>query len=225
MIGIRLVGLVLAFTLTLCAQEHNLSERQLGAYKGIDGAVRSVMNYCDAVDDSVQEQQPRIFAELKMDPTTASKSEGWSEFTSKDDWVAAGKPAPLAFVWNRDGAIVRVTIVASSPRVRIPVVARRRVDYCYGADTKLIRIRAVWYVPTDCEFLFPCRLISGREFLLGGQSPAVTDWVFTADGTIKTLLNGKARDDYFDASNSLSASDLHLWTSDDLPFNHLAPKK
>jgi hypothetical protein len=183
------------------------------------------MNYCDAVDDSLREQQPHIFAELKMDPTTKSKIDGWREFASKDEWYAAGKPAPRAFVWNRDGAIVRVTIVANPPRVQIPAVARQWIDYCYGADGKLIRIRAVWYVPRYCEFLFPCRLISGREFLLGGQRPAVTDWVFTADGTIRTLRNGKARNDYFDPSNSLSVSDLHLRTSADLPFNHLAPKE
>ena len=220
----RLFGFALALTLPLCAQEHKLSEHQLGAYKGSDEAVRSVMSYCDAIDDSLQEQQPRIFAHLNLDPATKSTSLRWSEIASKDEWESSGKPVPLTFVWSKDGTIVRVTVVASPPRFRTPVVARQRIDYCYGTDTNLIRVRAVWYVPTFCEFLFPCRLISGQEFRIGGQSPAVNDWVFTADGTITRLRNGKASDDYFDPSNSLSVSDLHLRTSADLPFHHLAPK-
>lgn len=222
--GFRLVGFALAFTLPLCAQEIKLSEHQLGAYKGSDDEVRSVMSYCDAVDDSVQELQPRMFAELSLDSTTKPTSLRWSEVASKDEWESSGKPAPLTFVWSKDGSIVRVTVVTSPPRSRTPVVAHRRVDYCYGTDTKLLRVRAVWYVPTFCEFLFPCRLISGLEFHLGGQTPAINDWVFAADGTITRLRNGKASDDYFDPSNSLSVSDLHLRTSIDLPFHHLAPK-
>ncbi|MFZ0862240.1 MAG: hypothetical protein WCA27_25370 [Candidatus Sulfotelmatobacter sp.] len=211
---------LLVFSLPLFAQEHRLSEHQLGAYRGSEDAVRSVMNYCDAVDDAVQEEQPNIFAELNIDSTTKSESHRWREFASKDEWEADGKPVPLAFVWNRDGAIVRVTVVSRPPRVGSPVVVRQRVDYCYGTDTKLKRIRAVWHAPTECEFLFPCRLISGHEFLLGGQYPAVTDWVFTADGAIQKLRNGKAVDDYFDPSYSLSINDLHLRTSEDLPFSH-----
>lgn len=214
---------LIVFSIPLWAQEHPLNEPQLGSYNGNDDAVRSLMNYCDAVDDSVQEQQPRIFAKLKMDPTTKSKSDGWREFASKDEWDAAGKPAPLAFVWNRDGAIVRVTIMARPLRVWNPVVgAHQRVDYCYGADTTLIRIRAVWYVPTSCEFLFPCRLIGGHEFFLGGQHPGTMDWLFTADGQIQKLRNGKVWNDPFDPSYSLSINDLHLRTSEDLPFSHPA---
>lgn len=213
------------FSLPLYAQEHPLNEHQLGSYKGNDDVVHSLMNYCDAVDDSAQEQQPRIFAELKMeskiDSTTESKSDRWKEFANKEEWDAAGKPAPLAFAWNRDGAVVRVTIMARPPRVWNPVIgAHRRVDYCYGADTKLIRIRAVWYVPTSCEFLFPCRLISGQEFFLSGQHPAITDWLFTADAQIQKLRNGKVWNDPFDPSYSLSINDLHLRTSQDLPFSH-----
>jgi hypothetical protein len=222
--GFRLVGFVLAFTLPLCAQEYKLSEHQLGAYKGSDEAMRSIMSYCDAVDDSEREQQPRIFAHLNLDPATKSSSPRWSEVASKDEWESSGKPAPLSFVWRKDGTIVRVTVVTSPPRFRTAVVAHRRVDYCYGVDAKLLRIRAVWYAPTSCEFLFPCRLISGHEFPIGGQTPAVTDWIFTAAGTITKLRNGKAIDDYFDPSSSLTASDLHLRRSNDLPFNHLAPK-
>jgi hypothetical protein len=220
----RLVGFVLAFTLPLWAQEHKLSEHRLGAYRGSDDAVRSAMSYCDAVDDSVQEQQPRIFAQLNLASTTRSTSDRWSEVASKGEWDASRRPTPLTFVWSKDGTIVRVTVVASPPRPRTPVVSRRRVDYCYGTDAKLIRVRAAWYVPTSCEFLFPCRLISGQEFPIGGQSPVVTDWVLTSDGTITKLRNGKEIDDYFDPSNSLSASDLRLRTSDDLPFSRLAPK-
>lgn len=216
---------LIVFSLLLCAQEHLLNEHQLGSYKGDEDAVRSLMSYCDAVNDSVQEQQPRMFAELKteskMDPTTESMRDRWREFASKEEWDAAGKPAPLAFVWNRDDAIVRVTIIARPPRVWNPAVgAHQRVDYCYGADTKLIRIRAVWYVPQSCEFLFPCRLISGHEFFLGAQHPAVTDWLFTADGQIQKLRNGKVWNDRFDPSYSLSINDLHLRTSQDLPFSH-----
>ena len=200
----------------------SLNEHQLGVYKGNDDAVHSVMNYCDAVDDSVEQQQPRIFGESKIDSTTDSNSPRWMEFASRDEWTAASNPAPLAFVWNTDGAIVRVTIVARPPRARQPVGASQRVDYCYGTDSKLRRIRAVWYPPTYCEFLFPCRLI-GHEFILGARWPGVTDWVFTPDGAIQKLRNGKTEKDSFDPSYSLTASDLRLKTSVDLPFSHRAP--
>jgi hypothetical protein len=225
MSGLKLFGFVLAFALPLSAQKNQLNERQLGAYKGREDAVRAGMNYCDAVDDSAQQQQPRIFAELPLDSTTKSKSHDWKEFARKDEWEAAGEPAPVAFVWDRGGAIVRVTVVASPPRHRIRAGAYQRIDYCYGPDTKVVRIRAVWYVPTYCEFLFPCRLISDHDFfLLGDPHPAVTDWVFTANGAIQKLRNGKAVDDYFDPSYSLSVSDLHLRTSDDLPFSKPGPQ-
>ena len=224
MIGLRLIGFALAFTLPLCAQEYKLSEHQLGAYKGSDDAVRSAMSYCDAVDASVQEQQPRIFAQLGAHLTATPTGHWWSEVASKDEWEAIDKPAPLSFVWSKNGTIVRVTVVTSPPRFETPVVAHRRVDYCYGSDSKLLRVRAAWYVPTFCEPLFPCRLISGHEFSIVGQTPAVTDWIFTEDGTITKLRNGNSTNDYFDPSNSLSVSDLHLRTSNDLPFSHLAPK-
>jgi len=213
---------LLVFSLPLCAQKHQLNEDQLGAYKGREDAVHAVMNYCDASDDFSREgAQPRLFTQLKSGSTKEAASQQWWEFASKAEWYAAGKPAPLAFVWDRDGAIVRVTIVARPPRGGASL-AFRRTDYCYGPDTKLIRIRAVWYAPTDCELLFPCRLISGREFLLGGQHPGVTDWVFTPDRAIQKLRNGEAVDDYFDPSYSLTASDLQLRTSKDLPFGHPA---
>lgn len=222
MSGFRLAGFVLSFSLSLCAQQP-LNEHQVGAYKGDDQTVRSVMNYCDAVDRDVQGEQPRIFAGLK---NPAAKSAGdWKEFASRDEWDAAGKPGPLAFVWNGDGAIVRVTIVWGPPRVGAPAATRRRVTYCYGTDTKLKRIRAVWYPPTHCEFLFPCRLIGDQEFVLGGRWPGVTDWVITADGAIQKLRDGKAEQNYFDPSYSLSADDLHLKTSADLPFGQTTPPK
>jgi len=217
--SLKLLGLVLASTFSLFGQQLPLNENQLGSYKGNDDAVHSVMEYCNAVDDSVQPQQPRIFSESKIDSTTESNSHPWMEFASKDEWTAAGKPGPLAFVWDRDGAIVRVTIV---DRVRSGI--RPRVEYCYGTDTKLMRIRAVPSAPTYCQVLFPCRLISGHEYVLGGRWPAITDWVFTADGTIHKLRNGKAVDDYFEPSSSLTASDLQLKTSVDLPFSHRALK-
>jgi hypothetical protein len=50
-------------------------------------------------------------------------------------------------------------------------------------------------------------------------------WVFIPDGTINKLRNGKEVDDYFDPSNSLTVNDLHLTTSDDLPFDHTAKSK
>ena len=81
-----------------------------------------------------------------------------------------------------------------------------------------MRIRAVWYVPTHCEFLFPCQLIKGHEFFLA-QNSGITDWVFAADGQIRKLRNGKVRDDQFDPSYSLSVSDLRLKTSENLPFS------
>jgi hypothetical protein len=123
------------------------------------------------------------------------------------------------FVWDRDGGTVKVTVVAKPHRVWSPVGAYRRTEYCYGTDARLIRVRAVSYVPTRCEFLFPCQLIYGHEFFLS-QSVGTTDWGLTSDGRIQKLWNGKARDDHFDPSHSLTVSDLHLKTGDDLPFKH-----
>lgn len=224
MSALRVVGLVLGFTLPLFAQRPSLNERQLGTYKGNEESVRSAMSYCNAIDDSVQEQQPRIFALDKV--YVAGTGRHWAQVADSDEWNALGKPAPLAFLWDRDGAIVRVTVVARPFRFRSAVSTHERVDYCYGVDNKLIRIRAVWYFPAFCEVLFPCRLISDRDFfLLNSQSPAVTDWVFTPDGTINKLRNGKEVDDYFDPSNSLTVNDLHVRTSDDLPFDHIAKSK
>jgi len=222
MISLRFAGCVLALSLPLCAQQQKLNERQLGIYHGDDEAVRSAMDYCDAVDDSLQGQQPRIFAELDTAPTTESKSY-WREFASKEEWEAEGKPSPVAFVWNRDGAIVRVTVVARPPRVGAPIL-RNRIDYCYGADTKLTRIRALWYAPIRCEFLFPCRLIED-QIIFREARPAVTDWVIRDDGAIQKLRNGNPERNYFDPSYSLTASDLHLKTSADLPFDRTASPK
>jgi hypothetical protein len=222
MTTLKSFSFLLVFSLPLFAQvEHALTEHQLAAYTGSDDAVRSVMNYCDAADNFSQERQPRLFAQLKGDSTTESKIYRWWEFTSKAKWEAAGKPAPLAFVWDRDGELVRVMIVRNPARVWTPFGVDRQTEYCYGTDSKLIRIRAAWYVPTRCEYLFPCQLIEGHEFYIG-QSPGITDWVFTADGAIRKLRNGKAVDDYFDPSYWLSVSDLHLRTSEDLPFGHSA---
>jgi hypothetical protein len=221
--SLSFVGLVFVFTLPLCAQQHKLNERELGDYKGTDDAVRSVMDYCDMLDASLKQQAPRIFAQTKVETTGEAKTITWGEFADKDAWQAAGKPAPLAFVWNKDDVIVRVTMVARAQRGEASP-AQQRLDYCYDDDAQLVRIRAVWYAPTECEYLFPCRLISGHDFLLGGQRPSVTDWVFKEDGTIQKLRNGTAVDDYFDPSYSLTVSDLHLQTSFDLPFARM-PKK
>ena len=218
--GLKLTGIVIALTSFLFAQGYKVDEHQLGAYKGTDDAVRSVMSYCDAIDSAMQEQQPRVFAPLNSGSVMESTGLSWKEFGSGEQWNTAGKPAPIAFVWENGGSIVRVTIVSHPRRFQVRFGAYRRIDYCYGTDSKLTRIRAVWYAPTDCEFLFPCRLIIGHEFFLGGQGPAVTDWVFTADGVIQKLRNGKAVDDYFDPSNSLTVGDLKLRTSLDLPFDH-----
>jgi hypothetical protein len=224
MSALSVVGLVLGFTLPLFAQRPSLNERQLGTYRGNEDSVRSAMSYCNAIDDSVQEQQSRIFALDKV--YVAGAGRHWAQVSDRDEWNALGKPAPLAFVWDRDGAIVRVTVVARPSLFRSTVSTHERVDYCYGVDKKLIRIRAVWYVPAFCEVLFPCRLISDRAFfLLNSQSPAVTDWVFIPDGTINKLRNGKEVDDYFDPSNSLTVNDLRVRTSDDLPFDHIANSK
>lgn len=183
------------------------------------------MSYCDESADLARQQQPRIFAEASTGSMTKSQSNAWREFSSEDDWAAAGKSVPVALVWNRDGAFSLVTIVSRSPHVRLAAVTNRRVDYGYGRDAKLIRIRAVPFAPQQCELLFPCRLISGHEFFLGGQRPAITDWVFTTQGTIRKLRNGKEMSDYFDPSNSLTVSDLQLRTSDDLPFDRMASQK
>lgn len=221
MTSLRFLALIFAVTLPLSAQQLPLNEHELGAYKGKDDAVRSLTDYCNALDDSAGAQQPLIFAEVAKDSGSGEKNSHWDEFSNRDNWVAAGKPAPVAFVWNRDGLIVRVSIVTGIPRSQVSHLSR--VDYCYGADSNLVRIRAVPFSPQECEFLFPCRLISGHEFLLGGQRPAVTDWIFTPDGGITKLRNGKTVDDYFDPANSLTADDLDLKTSDQLPFNRPAP--
>jgi len=217
-------GFILAFALPLCAQEHKLNERDLGDYKGTDDAVRSVMDYCDMLDASMKQQPPRIFAETKVESTGEAKTITWGEFARKDEWQAAGSPAPLAFVWFKDVIIVRVTMV-ENPRHGQPSPTQQRLDYCYDDDSQLVRIRAVWHAPTECEYLFPCRLISGHDFLTGAQHPSVTDWVFKEDGTIQKLRNGEAVDDYFDPSYSLTVSDLHLQTSFDLPFARMPVKK
>jgi len=199
--------------LPLCAQQLPLDEHQLGSYKGQDTAIRSAMDYCNGLDSFLQDEQPRIFAELNPGAATKSETSHWTEFASKDEWETSGKPSPVAFVWKKDEAIVRVTVVS-----RAQAGLRRRVDYCYGADNKLVRIRALPFAPTECEALFPCRLILNREFYVGGRHPVITDWVFTADGAIEKLLNGRLVDDYFDPSNSLTADDLHLPASNELPF-------
>lgn len=221
--SLSFAGFVLAFSLPLCAQQHKLSERELGEYKGSDEAVRSVIDYCDMIDASLKQQPPRIFAETKVESTGEGKNITWGEFASKEAWEAGGSPAPLAFVWFKDDVIVRVTMVENA-RHGTPSPSQQRRDYCYDDDGQLVRIRAVWYTPTECEYLFPCRLISGQDFLLGGQRPAVTDWVFKEDGTIQKLRNGDAIGDYFDPSYSLTVSDLHLQTSFDLPFARMAKK-
>jgi|SRR5215467_2877925 len=217
-------GFILVLALPLCAQERKLKERDLGDYKGTDDQVRSVMDYCDMLDASMKQQPPRIFAETKVESVGEAKNITWSEFASKDEWQAAGSPAPLAFVWFKDALIVRVTMV-ENPRHGQPSPTQQRLDYCYDDDGQLVRIRAVWYAPTECEYLFPCRLMSGHDFLAGAQHPSVTDWVFKEDGTIQKLRNGEAVDDYFDPSYSLTVSDLHLQTSFDLPFARMPVKK
>lgn len=221
--SLSFAGLILVFALPLCAQQPKLNERELGDYKGADDAVRSVMDYCDTVNASLKQQLPRIFAETKVESTGDAKTITWGEFADKDAWQAAGRLVPLAFVWNKDDVIVRVTIVAREQRGK-PSLAQQRLDYCYDDDAQLVRIRAVWYSPTECEYLFPCRLISGHDFMLGGQRPAVTDWVFKEDGTIQKLRDGTAVEDYFDPSYSLTVSDLHLQTSSELPFARMQKK-
>ena len=187
--SLKSVGFVLAFALPLFAQEHPLALHQVGVYKGHEDAVRLVMDYCDITDDYSEQYEPRIFA--------AVHTRQWEQFAGRDEWEAAGRPTPLVFVWNRKGKTVSVTVVAHPHQVWTRVGAYRRTEYCYGTDAKLIRVRAVWYVPTRCEFLFPCSLIRESRFFLG-QSPGITDWVFTPDGQIRKLRDGESQDDYFD---------------------------
>jgi hypothetical protein len=182
-----------------------VTENQLGAYKGTDAGLGASMGYCDTVDNFSQQHSPRAFAETWQD-TSGTRIANWVELANNDAWTAAGKPTPLAFVWNRDGMTVKVIIMSRPPRVwNESVGAYRRMEYCYGTDAKLIRIRAAWYAPTQCEFLFPCRLIAGHEFYLGGQHPAITDWIFESDGQVIRLRNGRPTDDPFDPSYSLDS--------------------
>jgi hypothetical protein len=202
-----------AFIFFLFPPQHRQNDNQGSAPRRDEDAVRSAMQYCGALDDTLEHENPKIFG---FSTTEHSGQKEWREFSNRDEWEAAGKPVPLAFVWDQHGVLVRVTVVA-----RISVAMRRRVEYCFGTDAKLIRIRAVPFAPQSCEFLFPCRLIN--DSILNGEHTAVTDWLFIADGTIKKLRNGKSVDDYFDPSNSLTVSNLHLPTSDDLPFKYQHP--
>jgi hypothetical protein len=223
MSAFKLFAALLTFSLSLFAQQippRQLQPRQrhLGADEWAVDTVPAVMAYCDAVDRFSAQEQPRIFARLKTNSTTEFNTGEWKEFSGKDEWEAADKPAPLVFAWDKNGTTIKVAVIAKPPVAWRPFGTYRRIEYCYGPDAKLVRVRAISYVPTRCEFLFPCRLIAGHEFFLM-QGPGTTDWVFTADGQIHKLWNGKEHDDYFDPSHSLTVNDLHLKTSDDLPFN------
>jgi hypothetical protein len=212
----RLISVSFLLAFRLVAQTP-LTEHQLVTYKGPDDPVRWATSYCDAVDDFSSYQTPAVFAMMTRD--SSSKSQQWKSLSDRNEWEAAGKPAPLAFAWRREGLIVRVIIMSRPPRVwKAAVGVYRQTEYCYGADTKLIRIRAAWYAPTRCEFLFPCRLIAGHEFFLGGQFPSITDWLFDEDGQVHKLRNGRLIDDPLDPSYGLDARDLHLKTSAELPF-------
>jgi len=222
MTTLRSAALLLALTIPLRAQDHETNEHQLGAYKGHEQKVRLAMDYCDATDDFAAEHQPRIYA--KSASTAEGEAPHWKQFANRAEWEAAERPTPLAFVWDRDGTTVGVTVLSNPPCGWNPLVASRRTEYCYSTDAKLVRIRAIWYVPTRCEFLFPCQLIRGHEdFLL--QRPGITDWVLMPDGQIRKIWNGETADDYFDPSHWLSVSDLHIRTSDDLPFNRAVQSK
>jgi len=70
-------GFILAVTLPLCAQQHQLNERELGDYKGGDDAVRSIVDYCDALDASLKLQPPRIFAVTKTESTGEGRTITW----------------------------------------------------------------------------------------------------------------------------------------------------
>ena len=220
MSNFKSVWFILAFALPLLGQVHQPREHKLGAYEYAEDTVPSVMSYCDAIDDFSMQVKPRLFAGSKPNSRAERETLRWAEFVSKDDWDTSGKPTPLVFVWDRNGVTVKVTVVAKPPQVWNPVGAYRRTEYCYSTDARLIRIRAVSYVPKRCEFLFPCQLISGHEFFLS-QEVGTTDWVFTADGRIRKLWNGKERDDDYDPSHSLTVSDLNLKPSNELPFNQL----
>ncbi len=170
MSNLNSVWFLLAFALPLFGQVHQPREHPPGAYEWAEDTVPSVMGYCDVVDDFSTQESPRLFARLKPTSGTEGEAVQWRKFVSKDDWEAAGKPTPLVFAWDRNGITVKVTVVAKPPQVWNPVVVYRRTEYCYGIDARLIRIRAVSYVPTRCEFLFPCQLISGHEFFLSQSS-------------------------------------------------------
>jgi|HubBroStandDraft_4_1064222.scaffolds.fasta_scaffold00030_45 hypothetical protein len=88
------------------------------------------MSYCDGIDDFSRRQNPRLFAGSKPTSRTEREAVRWREFASKDDWEAAEKPTPLVFVWDRNGATVKVTVVAKPPEVWNSVAAYRRTEYC-----------------------------------------------------------------------------------------------
>jgi hypothetical protein len=219
--ALKSIALLVVLALPAFAQEGLPDDRELGRYKGGDDSVRSIANYCESVDDFSREQAPRIFAEVKQGGGDEFDPARWKEFSDRDGWVAAGRPSPLAFVWERDGATIKVTVISHAPKNWNPAVAYGRISYCYNTEGAVSRIRAIWHVPITCEFLFPCALLTDRQFFVGGQSLAVNDWVFTPDGTIQKLRDGKDLDDYFDPSSWLSVDDLHLKKWDELPFTKL----
>lgn len=114
-------------------------------------ALNTLTKYCWRVEVFSHSQQPRIFARLS---SALGASSGWAEFDSNAAWQKAGQPKPLALVWQRDGAIVRVAISGTHD-----VDGKSYADYCYRPDGNLAQLRFVPDVQTNCdELLLHCHV-------------------------------------------------------------------
>lgn len=104
-------------------------------------ALSTLMKYCAHVETASDSRQPRIFAQVS---SGLGPSSSWAEFQSKAAWKDAGKPKPLALVWNDDAKVVRVAITNGDD-------GRSYAEYCYRPDGTLAQLRSVPAVKTHCD--------------------------------------------------------------------------
>ncbi len=148
------------FLVPLLAQSPDSHTIKEGRY-----ALATLTKYCDAVEDFSNSQQPRLFAQL---PPGAALSSHWVEFSSRDAWIRAGKPKPLALVWYKDDAVARVAITEKVGDDH----GRSYTDYCYRPDGSLARLRSVPEMQTDCDpSLFHCNSTFRAERLYPPDDP------------------------------------------------------
>ncbi len=117
-------------------------------------AMNSVERYCGTVEGFSRSHEPRLLAAIQ-----AGK---WVEFPSKAEWDRAGKPKPIAWVWYKDGNIIRVAMAFGKSVESSSAYA----DYCYQPTGKLTRLASEPHRHTTCdEAYFRCELTFGSEWL------------------------------------------------------------